>query len=183
MRAFLPTLIALASLAACHEATPEELAKAGIERHRAHEYAQAIELYRRSLELHDDAGVRASLARALAAAGNFADSAQEYQRLLKDQPQNGTIWQDYGLLLESCIKDLKGAEEALFNATKYPPKSPEASYHLGRVLMQRGRYEEAGACFEAAISLAPPKAAWLQDAQEQQVQAYLLAKKGPPPPR
>jgi len=183
MRGILLTLIALASLEACHKATPEELAQAGMERHRAHEFAQAIELYRSSLELHEDPTVRASLARALAAAGNFGEAAKEYQRLLEDEPQNGTLWHDYGVLLQTGLRDLQAAEEALFNATKYPPKPPVASYDLGCVLMQLGRYEEAGACFDAALNLAPPKSSWLEDAQARQVQSYLLAKKAPPPPR
>ena|SRR5689334_19379020 len=176
MRALLLCLFAAASLAACHRAAPEELAQAGAARHRAHEYAQAIELYRASLERRDDPGVRASLARALAAAGKFAEAAREYLALLKAAPQNGTLWHDYGVLLEGGLNDLPGAEQALFNATQYPPRPPEASYDLGRVLMQRGRYTEAGACFDAAISVAPPKAPWLEDAQQRQIQAYLLAK-------
>jgi Flp pilus assembly protein TadD len=139
MRGFLLALIASAALAACHRATPEELAQAGSERHRAREYAAAIELYQSSLELHDDPAVRANLARAFAAAGKFVEAGAQYRRLLKDEPQNGTLWHDYGVLLESGLNDLAGAEEALFNATKYPPKPPEASYDLGRVLMQRGR--------------------------------------------
>jgi len=176
MRAFLPALIAIAGLAACHRATPEELARAGSERHRAREYAQSIELYLRSLELRDDPIVRANLARAFAAAGKFAEAAREYQRLLKLEPQNGTLWHDYGVLLDQGLNDLHGAEEALFNATKYPPQPAEASYDLGRVLMQLGRHQEAGACFEAAISAAPPKAPWIEDAQQRQIQAFLLAK-------
>ena len=142
-----------------------------------------VELYRRSLALHQDPLVRADLARALAAAGNYPEAAVEYKALLAGDPQNGALWHDYGLVLELGLKDLRGAEDALFNATKFPPRLPEASYDLGRVLMQRRRYEEAGACFEAAISNAPPKATWLQDARDQQVQAYLLAKKDPVPPR
>ena len=67
----------VAVLAACQRATPEELAQAGAERHRAHQYAQAIELYRRSLELRPDARVRADLARALAASGKFSEAAAE----------------------------------------------------------------------------------------------------------
>lgn len=176
MRALLLSLLALPGLAACHDATPEELAQAGMERHRAHEYAQAIELYRSSLEQREDSSVRASLARALAAAGKFSEAAREYLALLKAEPRNGTLWHDYGVLLESGLNDLPGAEEALFNATKYPPQPPEASYDLGCVLMQRRRYAEAGACFDAAINLAPPKASWLEDARQRQIQAYLLAK-------
>ena len=176
MRGILPALLTIASLAACHRDTPEELAQAGMERHRAREYAQAIELYRESLELHEDPAVRGSLARALAAYGNSSGSAAEYQRLLKAAPQNGALWLEYGLLLETGLEDLQGAEEALFNATQYPPKPPEASYRLGLVLMQRRRYEEAGACFEAAVNLAAPTSSWLEDARQQQIQAFLLAK-------
>jgi superkiller protein 3 len=180
MRGLLLTLIAAASLAACHRETAEELAQQGTERHRAHEFAQAIELYRRSLALHADTHVRSDLARALAAAGRFPEAALEYKALLAADPQNGVLWHDYGLVLGTGLGDLKGAEDALFNATNFPPRQPEASYDLGCVLMQRGRYEEAAACFEAAISLAPPKATWLEDARDKQVQAYLLAKKEPP---
>jgi tetratricopeptide (TPR) repeat protein len=119
--------------------------------------------------------VRANLARALAAAGQCAEAAEQYRLLLDADPQNGVVWHDYGVLLEACLHDLRAAEEALFNATKYPPKPPEASYDLGRVLMKNGRYEEAGACFEAAIANAPPKAEWLESAQEELVRAHLLA--------
>ncbi len=163
--------------------TPESLAQEASALHREKKYAQAIELYQQSLALHPDSGVRANLARALAAADRFAESAEQYQLLLENDRSNGALWHDFGLLLEAGLKDLQGAEEALFNATKYPPKPPEASYDLGRVLMQRGRYEEAAACFEAAISFAPPKADWLQDARDQQVKAFLLARKEAPPPR
>lgn len=174
----------LLALCACHKDppdTPEGLAKAGTEMHRAHEYEKAIDCYRRSLALHPDEGVRANLARALAAARRFPEAAEQYKQLLASDPSNGALWHDYGIVLESGLQDLKAAEEALFNATKYPPRPPEANYDLGRVLMRLQRYEEAAACFEAAINLAPPKATWLQDAQDQQVQAYLLAKKPPPP--
>ena len=179
-------LLAILVFAVCRRAAPEsaaDLAQAAAARHHAHEYAQAVELYQRSLALHPDPLVRANLARALAADQEFRAAAEQYQLLLKDEPQNGALWHDYGLVLESGLKDLQGAEDALFNATKFPPRLPEASYDLGRVLLQHGRYEEAGACFDAAISQAPRNASWLEDAQAQQVQAYLLAKKQPPPPR
>jgi tetratricopeptide (TPR) repeat protein len=161
--------------------TPESLQQQAATLHRTHDYAKAIELYRQSLALHDDPRVRVNLARALVAAGKFAEAAGQYKLLLESDPSNGALWYDYGLVLETGIKDLQAAEEALFNATKYPPKPPEASYDLGRVLMQRERYEEAGACFEAALAFAPPKASWLQDARDQQVKAYLLARKQPKP--
>jgi tetratricopeptide (TPR) repeat protein len=152
-----------------------ELEQQATERHRAHDYAGAIELYRRSLALHSEPRVRANLARALTAAGKCADAAEQYRLLLEAEPQNGVVWHDYGLLLEAGLHDLRAAEEALFNATKYPPKPPEASYDLGRVLMKNGRYEEAGACFEAAIANAPPKAEWLESAQNELVRAHLFA--------
>lgn len=163
--------------------TPRSLELEAARLHRMHEYAQAAALYRQSLALHEDDGVRANLARALAADGKFAEAAEQYKLLIARDGSNGALWHDYGIVLEKGIKDLKAAEEALFNATKFPPKPPEASFDLGRVLMQRERYEEAGACFDAAISFAPPKAPWLQEAQELQVKAYLLAKKDPPPPK
>jgi Flp pilus assembly protein TadD len=179
MRRSVLALIAAASLAGCRDSppeTPEGCAQAAAELHRAHEYAKAIELYRRSLELRTDPLVRANLARALAADGKPAEAAEQYRQLLAAEPENGALWHDYGLLLETGIHDLRAAEEALFKATRFPPQLPEASYDLGRVLMQRGRYEEAGACFDAAINLAPPKAPWLQDARDRQVQSFLLAK-------
>ncbi len=162
-------------------ATAQSLAQEAETLHREKQYAKAIELYQQSLALHSEAGVRGNLARALAAAERFPEAAAQYQQLLQADPSNGALWHDYGLVLEVGMKDLQGAQEALFNATKYPPKPPEANYDLGRVLLQLGRYEEAGACFDAAINFASPKATWLPDAQEKQVQAYLLAKKEPPP--
>ncbi len=71
------------------------------------------------------------------------------------------------------MKDLAAAEEALFNATKYAPNLAEAQLDLGRVLLQRERWEEAAACLEAAINLAPPRASWLEDAQQKLVFAHL----------
>jgi tetratricopeptide (TPR) repeat protein len=186
MRMFLLALVAASALGACHRSppeTPEAFAQAAAEMHRSHEYSKAIELYRRSLALRPDPGVRGNLARALAADGNFAEAAEQYKLLLEADPANGALWHDYGIVLEKGIKDLQAAEDALFNATRYPPRPPEASYDLGRVLLQRGRYEDAGACFEAAIAFGSPKAPWFEDAQLQQVQAYLLAKKDPPPPK
>ncbi|MBK7642381.1 MAG: tetratricopeptide repeat protein [Planctomycetes bacterium] len=176
-------LLCASALCGCHREpqTPEALARAGMEMHRSHDFAKAIDYYRRSLALHPDTSVRVNLARALFAAGKAPEAAAEYKALLQDDSSNGALWFDYGLVLENGIKDLSAAEEALFNATKYPPKPPEASYHLGNVLMARGRYEEAGACFDAAISFAPPKASWLDDAHEKQIQAYLLAKEHPKP--
>jgi len=161
--------------------TAESLARQAATLHHEQKFAQAIELYRESLELHPDPAVRANLARALAAAGEYAKSAEQYQLLLKDDPSNGALWHDYGIVLKVGTKDLGAAEEALFNATKYPPKSPEASYDLGCVLMQLERYEDAGACFEAAIAFASPKASWLEDARDQQVKAYLFAKQNSKP--
>lgn len=179
--------IAVALLAACALApgcpakprTPVELARDAEELHRSHEFAKAIELYRQSLALHSDTSVRANLARALFAAGRSAESAEEYKQLLEEDPSNGALWHDYGLVLENGIKDYAAAEEALFNATKYPPKPPEASYDLGCVLMQRERYEEAAACFEAALSFGSSKALWYDDATDKLAQARVLIAKQP----
>ena len=180
----LVALLCTSVLAACpgkQSQNPAELAREAEQLHRTHEYAKAIELYRASLTLHPDNGVRANLARALAAAGKFPEAAAEYNALLKDDSSNGALWHDYGIVLEKGIKDLNAAEEALFNATKYPPKPPEASYDLGRVLMMRARYEEAAACFEAALSFGSTKATWRDDANEQLALArVMIAKKDPP---
>jgi len=161
------------------EPDAKSLAQQAATLHHQKKYKQAIELYRDSLKLHEDSGVRANFARALAAAGEFAQSAEQYQLVLKEDPKNGVLWHDYGILLESGIKDLQAAQDALFNATKFPPSSPEASYDLGRVLLQLGRYEEAAACFEAAVSAAPPNAPWLDAARDGQLKAYLFAKQPP----
>jgi tetratricopeptide (TPR) repeat protein len=175
-------LVACALVAGCpaQPRTPAELARDAAEMHRAHEFGKAIELYRQSLALHPDPGVRANLARALAAAGRSVEAAEEYKQLLKEDPSNGALWHDYGLVLEKGIKDLAAAEEALFNATKYPPKPPEASYDLGRVLLQRGRYEEAAACFEAALSFGSSKSLWYDDAGDKLAEARVLIAKQPP---
>jgi len=164
------------------EPDAKSLAQQAATLHHQKKYKEAIELYRASLKLKSDPGVRANFARALAAAGESAQSAEQYQLLLQADPKNGVLWHDYGILLESDIKDLQAAQEALFNATQYPPSTPEASYDLGRVLLRIGRYEEAAACFEAAVSAAPPGAPWLDAARDGQLKAYLFAKERPQTP-
>lgn len=149
------------------------LAARAMELHRAHHFVEAAALYRQALVLREDPLTRANLARSLAAAGDCTAAAHEFQRALAVDGTNGALWHDYGLLLEGGLKDLAAAEEALFNATKYAPNLGEAQYDLGRVLVQRERWEEAKACLEAAINLAPPRATWLEAAQRELVLAHL----------
>lgn len=149
------------------------LAYRAMELHRAHHFSEAAALYREALALREDPETRANLARSLAAAGDSTQAAAEFQRALADDGTNGALWHDYGLLLEGGLKDLAAAEEALFNATKYAPSLGEAQFDLGRVLLARERWDEAKACLEAAINLAPPRAAWLEEAQQKLVFAHL----------
>jgi len=181
--------ILLLLLCACHKAPPETpagLARAGMEMHRTHDYPKAIDYYRRSLALEASPGVRGNLARALTASGRYPEAVEQYELLIAADSSNGAIWHEYGIALRDGIKDMKAAEEALFNATRYPPKPPEANYDLGCLLLSSGRYEEAAACLEASISFGSPKAPWYADAGDRLAQAHALRAKAAaekPPPK
>ena len=136
-------------------------------------YAEATLAYRRALALEDDPTTRTNLANALKALGRFDEALEQYQLVLTHHPRDGIAWYDLGNLLRTHQKDLRGAADAYRKAIEFLPKMPEAQMNLGAVLLDLDQPEDAGACFEAALSLAPPDASWRKQAEDARVQAHL----------
>jgi len=92
-------------------------------------------------------------------AGNkfdYREAAQEFQEAARLDPSSPLAW-DYlsWALAYEQPPDLEGAEKASREALRLGFSSLSAYYHLGRVLLLQGRYDEATAAFNQAASLSP----------------------------
>jgi tetratricopeptide (TPR) repeat protein len=95
-------------------------------------------------------------------AGNkfdYREAAQEFQEAVRLAPNSPLAW-DYlsWALAYEQPPDLEGAEKASHEALRLGFSNLSAYYHLGRVLLLEGRYDEATAAFNQAASLSPGSA-------------------------
>ena len=95
-------------------------------------------------------------------AGNkfdYREAAHEFQEAVRLAPNSPLAW-DYlsWALAYEQPPDLEGAEKASHEALRLGFSNLSAYYHLGRVLLLEGRYDEATAAFNQAASLSPGSA-------------------------
>jgi TolB-like protein len=87
---------------------------------------------------------------------DYLRAAREFREALRTQPESAHAWD----LLSWALgyqqpPDALEAEKAAREAIRLEPSRFMADYHLERALFLQGRYDEAGAAFEAAKELSP----------------------------
>jgi tetratricopeptide (TPR) repeat protein len=92
-------------------------------------------------------------------AGNkfdYREAARDYQEAVRLDPSSPLAW-DYlsWALAYQQPPDLAGAEKASRESLRLGFSTLSAYYHLGRVLLLEGRYDEATAAFKQAESISP----------------------------
>jgi len=118
-------------------------------------FPEATEVYREAQKLKpDDATVQNNLGYLLLEkGGDLNEAARLIEASLKQDPRNGSTLDSWGWALFKQGK-LKEAEEALRKAVELRPYTPEIRKHLGEVLLQLDRKEEALEQWERALAYA-----------------------------
>jgi Flp pilus assembly protein TadD len=112
---------------------------------------EAVSLYREAESMAPKKSkLDAKLAPALAGAGLFPESLQRYRRMIKDDPKNASIINNFAFtLMESG--DQVSAEAEFRRALMMDPHYENAAVNLGLLLARQRRYDEALAVLVPAI--------------------------------
>lgn len=116
-----------------------------------HVAPDAVESYRRAVELdadHEEA--RLGLAVALLTDKHYAEAAEQFERLLRDQPDNVRVQ----VGLAECRESLGETEEAEKLVEDVLTRHPQMSAALslrGQVALKRGQWKEAETYFRQAL--------------------------------
>ncbi|MGH9449587.1 MAG: tetratricopeptide repeat protein [Terriglobia bacterium] len=120
------------------------------------EYEMAVELYRRSLNLHPTAEAYTFLGWTYHFQGKVEEAIEECKKAIQIDPEFGNPYNDIGAyLIERGNYDeaLPWLERALqsrrYESYHYP------HYNLGRAFMSKGMYGAARRHFETALGLCP----------------------------
>ena len=97
--------------------------------------------------------LRVNLGRSYKLTGDLDSALREYEAAMRIDP-NESILLDIGMVYEQK-GDLEPAELYIKKAMEVWDKMPQAHYHLGRVLIGRGRAEEGVSELERAVTLDP----------------------------
>ncbi|MBD3367002.1 MAG: tetratricopeptide repeat protein [Candidatus Eisenbacteria bacterium] len=124
-------------------------------------YAEAVEAYRRSLELSPGyAGAMNNMGLALEEMGREVEAAQAYRSAAATDTTLATAPNNLGVLLWRR-GELEAAIRAFEEAIARDPALPEARVNLGSVLLGTGRLQAARSQLESAVGLNPSFAeAW-----------------------
>ena len=90
-------------------------------------------------------------------AGNAAEAAAIYQRVLDCTPDDATALHQLGVIAQQRGQS-HAAEDLLRRAAEAAPGSDLVLNNLGVVLEARGKFADAAACYERAIALNPNRA-------------------------
>lgn len=94
------------------------------------------------------------LGRFFLAMGDYSGARDQYRRILKQLPALAEAWINL-----AYVEEMHGNEELaiahLTEALKHKPRSYQAHFNLGTLLMKRGRFEDAVLEFETALKLRP----------------------------
>jgi Tfp pilus assembly protein PilF len=133
-----------------------ELLKEAYQYQMGGDYDMAVELYKRSLELHPTAEAYTFLGWTYRYQGKIEDAIAECKKAIQIDPDFGNPYNDIGAyLIEKGEYDeaLPWLERALqsrrYESYHYP------HYNLGRVYMAKEMYKKARYHFEQALKLAP----------------------------
>jgi protein O-GlcNAc transferase len=142
-------------------ATADELLREAQVRFAANEPGTALELLERALELAPE---RADLLRERARVEwtlGRSDAEPTCRAALALDPADPTAWNLLGEII--ATSDPAGAEAAWREALKIDERNPEAAFHLGNRLRERGEHDAAIAHFERALERAPGHAGALNN--------------------
>jgi tetratricopeptide (TPR) repeat protein len=112
--------------------------------------------------------------------GDLQEASQLIQSAMDKDPKNGSTVDSWGWALFKQGK-LKEAEEALRKAVELTPYSPEIRKHLGEVLLQLDRPQEALEQWERALAYAFPQRKELEE-KVQKLRTDLAKKQTPNTP-
>ncbi len=127
----------------------------GLARHSLELWPSAATAFARAATLMpDDPRVRANLGAALLEAGDLARAREE---LLTATRLDAAYAKPHLLLgrVAAATGDAVAAEAAFREAVRLGPEEPAASYHLGLLLLQLRRHDEAIASLMACLRLSP----------------------------
>jgi tetratricopeptide (TPR) repeat protein len=99
-------------------------------------------------------GARRTLADLLQAASHWRDAAQNYAELLPLQPNDPSLYQNFGLCCQE-LGEYQVAEKAYLKTLYFGTESPELRFNLGVVQLKQGRPGEAIASLQSALKLDP----------------------------
>lgn len=127
----------------------------GLTHHQAGRLKDAEELYREALDLvptHADSLHLYGVLRAQS--GDFTLAADLVERALAVQPENADVWCNLGAIYRRA-GDLGRATQMLTHAIQLDPNLADAHNNLGNVLHTQRRWQDALACYQKALQLAP----------------------------
>jgi Tfp pilus assembly protein PilF len=120
------------------------------------EYEMAVELYKRSLQLHPTAEAYTFLGWTYHYQGKLEEAIEECKKAIQLDPEFGNPYNDIGAYLierEQYDEALPWLERALqsrrYESYHYP------HYNLGRIYMAKEMYSKARHHFETALRLCP----------------------------
>ncbi|MBM3839869.1 MAG: tetratricopeptide repeat protein [Verrucomicrobia bacterium] len=125
-----------------------ELALALLDCQRAQEAVASLQQALALDKAH--AGARRTLANLLQAAGHWREAAQEYAELLPVQPNDPTLFQQFGLCCQE-LGEFQLAEKAYLKTLHFGLDSPELQFNLGATRLKLGRPLEAISTFQKAL--------------------------------
>ena len=122
-------------------------------------HLEAADVLDRALRRHPGA---ADLHRLRGAAhsvgGDWSSAAECFRAALERKPDNAIAWENLGVALQN-LDDVSGAADAFGRAVQYDSTLVSAQTHLGRLLLNSGRRDEALLHLRTAAQLAPQERA------------------------
>ncbi len=116
---------------------------------------EAIEHYRKALEIKPDyPDAHNNLGIALASGGRIDEAIEHYEKALEINPDYAIAYNNLGIALASRRRDVE-AMAHFRKALEIDPDYAEAHADLGNVLARRGQTNEAILCYERALQLKP----------------------------
>jgi tetratricopeptide (TPR) repeat protein len=93
-------------------------------------------------------------ARVEAADGNLTQAKQRAMQAVNANPNDASAQFVLGIVLEMASDD-RGAQSAYEKAASLDPRSPDAEFNLGNLMMRDGRYDDAAAHYRALARANP----------------------------
>jgi tetratricopeptide (TPR) repeat protein len=112
-------------------------------------YPQAIELYKKAIELEDVPSTRLRLALADLRDGRAEDAFSQSERVTQAEPQDSNAWHIYGKAL--MLKDDNKAAVAALLKSLQLSDNPNVEYALGQALLKSNEKEKGQKVFEQML--------------------------------
>jgi Tfp pilus assembly protein PilF len=119
-------------------------------------FERAVELYKKSLELHPTAEAHTFLGWTYHFQGKIQEAIEECERAIKVDPDFGNPYKDIGAYLISLGRydEAIGWLERATKATRYDPRH-YPYFNLGRVYLAKGMINRARDYFQQALRIEP----------------------------